>query len=66
MVTFVIVVFPNLRMSPVVSEKSFDKLSDCETAAHTYLTSTAKCPARRAGNSITFPATAARSSAITV
>jgi hypothetical protein len=34
MFTLVIVVFLNLRMNPQVTEKTFDKLSDCEVAAH--------------------------------
>jgi hypothetical protein len=46
MFTLIIVVFFDLSMQPQVTEKSFDKLPDCEAAAHTYLVTPANWPAK--------------------
>ena len=38
MFTLIIVVFLDLHMNPQVTGRTFDKINDCEAAAHTYLT----------------------------
>jgi len=44
MFTLVIVIWAQLQVQPQVIEKPFDKLADCEVAAHAYLINTAGWP----------------------
>ena len=46
MFTLIIVTCLSLAVGPQVTERSFDKLSDCEAAAHTFLNTPANWPAK--------------------
>jgi hypothetical protein len=44
MFKLVIVIWAALQVQPQVIEKPFDKLADCEVAAHTYLVNSSAWP----------------------